>query len=98
MTLTSKWYAGWAICEYGSLPGMMVRSTTGPFSIMWKTFDPECQIKDELSRVLGQAPWTFALSQDQTRPYHFWAQGAKTLLVPNPVPKASPPLSTHSHH
>lgn len=78
---------GHAICEYGSLPGMMVKSSTAPFSLMWTLFDKKCQIKDELTRVLGPPPWTLVASKDPRQVYEFWAKDARTPLVSNIGPQ-----------
>ena len=84
----SAWLAGSAICEYGSLPGMMEPSATAPFSLIWKLFEPNCQIKDELSRILGPAPWTFFHSyMPGTTPYDVWAKDARTKMVSNIGPQ-----------
>lgn len=78
------------MCEYGSLPGTMVKSATAPFSLTWTLFDPKCQIKDELSRVIGPPPWTFALSQNPHLPYLYWATNARSPMVSNVGPQVLP--------
>ena len=79
--------AGLAICEYGALPGMMEHLVTSPFSLTWTLFDPNCQLKDEISRFLGPPPWLF---KDRTQGYEVWAANAHTLMVPNFGPKVRP--------
>lgn len=65
----------------------MVKSATAPFSLTWELFDENCQLQDELSRIIGPPPWTFIHSQDPRIPYQFWAKDSRTPMISNIGPQ-----------
>lgn len=52
-------------CEYGSLPGHIVISSTNTFPLQWEQLDPECTTKEELNKYFGIDPTGQAAVNDR---------------------------------
>ena len=52
-------------CDYGSLPGHIVVSTTNMFPMQWEQLDPECRMTEELNKYTGLDPGGIAAVKDR---------------------------------
>lgn len=52
-------------CEYGSMPGHIVVSSTNIFPMQWEQLDPDCAMTSELNKYLGLDPTGQAAVQDR---------------------------------